>query len=469
MNINVHRSAKLRRLFGILLITVLVSAWAQEENVDPRKGRVTASPTSGNRYSLEQEIQLGRQAADEIERKLTLLPADHPMSRYIASLGNKLVESAPGFKFPYTFKVVEEKSVNAFALPGGPIYIHTGLIQAATESELAGVMGHEIAHVVMRHSTRQSSRQMRAQLPLAILGGVLGTGVGGLAGSLGQMGVSFASGTVFMKYSRDAETEADKVGAQIMYDAGYDPLAIVSFFTKLKEQPDNNRMPQFLSSHPDPGNRAKEITRILSRFPPKQFSQSDSAEFLAAQKALTNTKGGEVKTEASTLHRLALPDIVTSDFKSFQHEGYTIQYPANWRFDGDSVSTVMIYPEGGFSDGTLAYGVMISGFQPTTPASKELDAAMKELMADIEETNPDLRPNGSPQVFKLGSLSARRLDWTGKSAVEEKGEPLKERVRLIALLRKSAVVLYVVFVAPEPDFDGLWPTFEHMLNSLQVR
>jgi len=392
------------------------------------------------------------------------------MSKYIASLGMKLADSAPGFRFPYTFKVVREKSVNAFALPGGPIYVHTGLIEAATESELAGVMGHEISHVVMRHSTRQASRQMRAQLPLAILGGALGMGVGGLAGSLAQMGISFASGSVFMKYSRDAETEADMVGAQIMHDAGYDPRAVVSFFNKLKEQSGRNRTPQFLRSHPDPGNRAKEIESILSRFPAKQYKQSESAEFLAAKKALTGVKAGQNKSEPSTpLTRLSLSNIADSNFKNFQHAAYTISYPANWRLKGDSASTVTIYPEGGLGDGLLAYGAMISGFQPKASASKELDAAMRELIADIEQTNPDLRLHSSPQVFTLASLPARRLDWVGKSPVQEKGEPLKGRVRLIALARKSGGVLYAVFVAPDLDFIGLWPTFERMLNSLQVR
>jgi predicted Zn-dependent protease len=205
----------------LLLISIaFLTAWAQE-NVDPKKGRVTANPTSGNRHSLEQEIQIGRQGVGDVERQLPLLPADHPVSKYVNSLGQKLAAKAPGYKFPYTFKVVREKSVNAFALPGGPIYAHTGLIDAASESELAGVMGHEISHVVMRHSTRQASRQMKAQIPLAILGGVLGAGVGGMAGSLAQMGMSITAGSVFMKYSRDAKTEADMVGAQIIYDAGY--------------------------------------------------------------------------------------------------------------------------------------------------------------------------------------------------------------------------------------------------------
>jgi beta-barrel assembly-enhancing protease len=245
---------------------------------------------------------------------------------------------------------------------------------------------------------------------------------------------------------------------------------IVTFFNKLKEQSDKSRGPQFLRSHPDPGNRAKEITRILSRFPPKQFPQSDSAEFLAAKEALADVKAGQNKSEASTtLPRLSLSNIADSNFKNFQHSAYTISYPANWRVQGDSASTVTIYPEGGVGENSIAYGVMISGFEPKTSASKELDAAVRELIVDIEQTNPDLRLYSSPQAFTLGKLSARRLDWSGKSPVQEKGEPLKEHVRLVALPGKSEVILYAVFVAPEPDFNGLWPTFERMLNSLQVR
>jgi hypothetical protein len=275
---------------------------------------------------------------------------------------------------------------------------------------------------------------------------------------------------MFMKYSRDAETEADMVGAQIMHDAGYDPRAIISFFNKLKEQSGGGRTPQFLSSHPDPGNRAEEITRMLSRFPPKEYRKSDSAAFLVARRSLANVQAGQNQSGPSTpLSRLALSNITGSHFKPFQHAAYTISYPANWRLNGDSSSTVTIFPEGGLGDGSLAYGAMISGFQPETSANRALDAAMTELIADIEQTNPDFRIYSGPEAFTLGSLSARRLDWSGRSAVQENGEALKQRVRLVALPGKSGVVLYAVFVAPEPDFDGLWPTFEHMLNSLQVR
>src|SRR5579863_3239710 len=473
MNPNRDRSRKFRPVC-ILLSLMLVSAWAQD-NVDPKKGRVTNNPTSGNRYSLEQEIQLGRQSVPDIEKTLPILPADHPMSKYIDSLGQKLAAKAPGYKFPYTFKVVREKSINAFALPGGPIYVHTGLIELATESELAGVMGHEISHVVMRHSTRQASRQMKAQLPLAILGGVLGATVGGAVGSLAQMGMSITAGSVFMKYSRDAEIEADMVGAQIMYDAGYDPQAVVSFFNKMKAQGEGRGGPQFLSSHPDPGDRAKNISSILSRFPPKQFQQTDSTEFVAAKKALANVNTesaaeANLKQKPAPMSRLSMQNIASGNLRDFQHVAYAIRYPENWHLNGTAdASNVTIYPKGGFAGGTVAYGAMISGFRPKGSGSKELDAALRELMADVEQTNPDLRVANSPQAFTLNDRPARKLDWFGKSAVQEKEQPMRERVRLIALQNKSNVVLYLVFVAPDADFTALWPVFERMLTTLQVR
>jgi beta-barrel assembly-enhancing protease len=356
-------------------------------------------------------------------------------------------------------------------MPGGPIYVHTGLIEAANEAELAGVMGHEISHVVMRHSTRQASRHMKAQIPLAILGGVLGAGVGGWAGQLGQMGISFAAGSVFMKYSRDAETEADMVGAQIIYDAGYNPQAIVTFFQKLKEKEGNKSGPQFLASHPDPGNRAKNISSILSRFPKKNFQEQAGTEFLAAKKSLAKLKEPAAPSggEQLVIARLSVESIASPETKTFQHVAYSMNYPSNWQLTGNADSSVEIAPENGSSNGTLAYGVMISGCEPKSK-NRELDAALRELRTDIELANASLRIANSPQAIDLDGLPARCLDWFGESAVREDGKALKERVRLLAVPLKSGVVLYLVFVAPEPDFASLWSgAFDSMLRSFKVR
>lgn len=457
--------------FSVFLALALVAS--AQQNSDPKKGRVTTNPMSGNRYSIEQEIQLGRQAVPEIEKKLPLLPENHPMSKYINTLGQKLAAQAPGYKFPYTFKVVREKSINAFALPGGPIYVHTGLIEAANEGQLAGVMGHEISHVVMRHSTRQATRQMNSQIPLAILGGVLGMGVGGLAGSLGQMGISFTAGTVMMKYSRDAETEADMVGAQIIYDAGYNPEAIVTFFKKLQAEKGKGG-PQFLNSHPDPGNRAKNISSILSRFPPKQFAQGDSAEFVAAKQALANVKAESPQEvmqqeKAAQGARLSVKNISSGEFTEFRHASYTISYPQDWQIKGNASSaSVSLYPEGGMAGDALTYGVMISGFHPKSKTD-ELHAAVQELRSDIQMSNPSLREYNSAQTFTLQGKNSVKLDWLGTSAVRENGKAMGERVRLVATPGKSGVILYMVFVAPDADFEALSPTFDKIMNSFQAR
>ena len=285
-----EQSSRLRSVVAVVLILTTLVAFA---NVDPKKGRVTANPSSGNRYSLEQEVDYGRQAIAEIEKELPLLPVDHPVSKYINALGNQLAAKAPGYKFPYTFRVVNQKEINAFALPGGPIYVNTGTIAAASEAELAGVVGHEVSHVVMRHSTRQASRQSKATIPLAILNGVLGSSVGGWAGSLAQMGISIGAGSVFTKYSRDAETEADMVGAQIIYDTGFDPHAMVTFFQKLKEQQGGGGGPSFLASHPDPGNRARDVANILSRFAAKKFQQGGQRQISSGEERACNDRPRE--------------------------------------------------------------------------------------------------------------------------------------------------------------------------------
>ena len=441
-------------------------------NWDPKKGRVTTNPTSGNSYTIPQEIEIGKQASAEIEKKLPLVPADNPASVYIRSLGEKIAAQAPGYKFPYTFKIVQEKSVNAFAMPGGPIYIHTGLIAKANEAELAGVMGHEISHVVMRHSTRQATRQMKAQIPLAILGGVLGATVGGWTGSLAQMGISFTAGSVFMKYSRDAETEADMVGAQIMYDAGYNPQGIVTFFRKLEAEGSSGG-PQFLSSHPNPGNRAQQVTQILSRYPPKTYPTGDSPEFTAAKAELAQlpdlTPQPGAAEPSGSFARLSIGDITGRPYKTYRHSMYSIAYPQNWTIESTAQTAVTFHPDGGYSANALSYGVIVSGFSPR-PRASDPDEAMRLLIANVRQTDPSLKVQGKAQSFTLHGKRADRIDFLGNSPVRSGGRPLAERVRLVALPEtRGGEFLYLLFVAPDADFKALWPTFEQMLYSLQPR
>lgn len=465
----IRRPLILPALFLAFLVTTLPAFAQAQGNTDPKKGRVTANSMSGNSYTIEQEIKLGCEAAAEVEKKLPIVPADNPASQYINELGQKIAAEAPGYKFDYTFKIVQEKSVNAFALPGGPIYIHTGLIEKADEAELAGVLGHEISHVVMRHSTRQASRQMKAQIPLAILGGVLSATVGGWAGSLAQLGISFTAGSVFLKYSRDAETEADMVGAQIMYDAGYDPQAIVTFFRKLEEEGSRGG-PEFLNSHPNPGNRAQQISQMLSRYPPKNYPPGDSAEYVSAKAALAALPAITPPAAAPTpaLARLSIRDITGRPYRTYRHRQYSIAYPQNWQIDDAASTNVTFYPDGGFDSNALSYGVIVSGFTPS-PRTNNPGEAMRQLINNIRQTDPSLRPQGKSQSFTLHGTRADRIDFLGNSPVSANGRPLAERVRLVTIFYRSGEFLYLLFVAPDADFKPLWPTFEQMLYSFQPR
>jgi predicted Zn-dependent protease len=209
-----------------------------------------------NLFSKEQDVQLGREAAQEVRQKYREVQSPF-LKDYVRRIGERLA-STPAAResgFPFSFAVLEDKSVNAFALPGGPMFILSGLIRNVdNEAQLAAVMSHEMAHVVLRHGTHEASKANLIKLPLLLAGEALGNQ--SLLTTLANLG---ASGLI-LKYSRDAESEADALGAHIMASAGYDPLEMARFFNKLNSA--GGRSPgwtQFLSDHPNPGNREHAI------------------------------------------------------------------------------------------------------------------------------------------------------------------------------------------------------------------
>src|SRR6266704_4660299 len=216
-----------------------------------------------NFFSLEKEIQMGRQLAAEIERQVKLVE-DPTINEYVNRVGQNLVRNSDA-KVPFTIKVVESDEINAFALPGGFFYVNTGLILAADdESELAAVMAHEIAHVAARHGTKQASKAELvnfASIPLIFMGGVGGFALRQAAGFLIPM--------QFLQFSRGDEAEADYLGLQYLYKTGYDPGAMVSFFEKLqaKESARPGSVSKMFSTHPPTGDRIemskKNIELIL--------------------------------------------------------------------------------------------------------------------------------------------------------------------------------------------------------------
>jgi predicted Zn-dependent protease len=237
----------------VLLVTASVSA---QTKIEPRK----------NSFKPSQDVQLGRQAAAEIRHQLPLLN-DGPTDALVERIGGRLVAAVPARMaqpaFRYSFDVVNLREINAFALPGGPMFLHRGMLQAArTDDEVAGVMAHELSHVILRHGTLQAAKAQKFQLG-ALAGQVIGSIVGGTKGAIIAQGSQIGIGTYFMKYSREYEREADLLGAQLMARAGYDPRQMAQMFRTIQQQ-GGNRGPEFLSDHPNPGNRYDAILREAS-------------------------------------------------------------------------------------------------------------------------------------------------------------------------------------------------------------
>ena len=305
----------------------------------------------------------------------------------------------------------------------GRSYVNLGTIQAAdNEAELAGVMAHEISHVVQRHGTRAATKQMAAQLPLAILGGIMGRGA---LSQMAQLGISFGVGSYFLKNSRSAESEADLLGADIMHDAGYDPRAMAEFFTKLEKEGGGARGPQFLSDHPDPGNRAQAVSREANTLPRKQY-QTTSADFsrvkqlvagmkpLTAQEISALQKGGGMGP-GGTVPGGGI-EMPSGSFQKLEHNDYSISYPDNWQVYGDKSSAVTIAPQNGVSENAIAYGVMISVYQPEggEHASRPGDARVRELAAPVESGHEADRQRREHACERRGSeVGGVDRDFTG--------------------------------------------------------
>jgi predicted Zn-dependent protease len=228
-----------------------------------------------NFYSIEKEMALGRQLSFEVEQGSRLL-TDPMVNQYINRVGQVLVQHSD-CKVPFVIKIVDDDEVNAFALPGGFFYVDTGLILAANdEAELAGVMAHEIAHVCARHATRNVTRAEIAQyasLPLLFLGGPVGYAVRELS--------SVAMPLSFLKFSRDAEREADLLGIQYQYASGYDPTAFVDFFEKLEseEKTSHNFVARAFMTHPMTDDRVRRAEGMLEMLPDRESYITDTSEF----------------------------------------------------------------------------------------------------------------------------------------------------------------------------------------------
>ena len=225
--------------------------------------------------SVADEIAIGRQAQAKVKQETPQLK-DAAVQAYVARIGRQLAAHAKGERYPYSFSVADYREINAFALPGGPVWVNRGAMQAAgTESQLAGVLAHEIAHISQRHAAQQLSKAMVTNLGLGLLGALLGNAGGSGAANIAARYV--ASGA-FLKFSRDDEQEADRIGVGIMARAGWDPHGMIDLMESIRaqEKRDPSSVEIFFSNHPSPKDRVARLTRVV---PQRRTGKRDSADF----------------------------------------------------------------------------------------------------------------------------------------------------------------------------------------------
>jgi len=491
-----------RRLLWLIVVLLTTRVYSQSESPE--------FPNPGNAHmSRDDQRTLGMQAATQVYRQMPVLPDSSPETQYIRQLGQKLVSTIPSeYSWPFEFHVVAQKEINAFALPGGQMFINIGTITAASnEAELAGVMAHEMSHVYMQHSAKQAHKAETTSLLTGLAGTVLGGTLGGAAGQLGQMGIQMGAQGLMLKYSRTDESQADAVGAVILYKAGYNPQAMADFFKTLESQGGGNP-PQWLSDHPNPGNREQAIEKEIRNWPPENYA-SDSPTFQKTRqhalgvKAYTgeeiaqgaksgawsalNKKNGSTlsPTGASALsagasvpgptssphaHEVSLQSVLPSPRMLTGNLGpVRLEYPENWQvtMPKQQGQFVTIAPEAGITADGVGYGVLLNGLALPNGERISIDDVTRQLVQDMQQNN-GLQPVGEAQPITVGGVQGRSVTLQSTSPFPDaNGQPQVERDWLVTVPQHNGSVIFMIFVAPESAFTRFQPTYEAMLKSAQ--
>jgi len=247
-----------------------------------------------NLFTKQQDIQLGQEAAAQIRENVTIV--NNPvLTAYVNSVGKRLMATpeARNCGFSFTFQIVADPAINAYALPGGPMFINTGLLRTvASEAQFAGAMAHEMSHVILRHGTNQASKVDLIQLPIALAGQLSNSDT--LIGQLAQLGIGLGADSVLLKFNRIHESQADLMGAHLMAEAGYDPIQMARFFARLNDQ---SGALVFLSDHPNPGDRSRAIKDEAARLPQQTYGYQ-TGHFQDMKKAVATVHEPPPKTQA---------------------------------------------------------------------------------------------------------------------------------------------------------------------------
>lgn len=452
-----------RRLCSLGLLSALALAPVLGA-IDPDKLR-----PGFNLFSKEQDVQLGKEAAAQVRQQYQEV-RNPELENYIRRVGERIAAApeARNSGFPFSFTPLNSKEVNAFALPGGPTFVFSGLVREAdNEAQLAGVLAHELSHVILRHGTNQASKANLVQLPAMLAGAVVGNG--SILGQLSQLGIGLGANSLLLKFSRTAESQADALGAKMMAEAGYNPIEMARFFEKL-EASGGSRGPEFLSDHPNPGNRVKAIEELIQQFPRAQYAQNIGDFEKAKQLVSQLPPAPEPRSQRAGAPRPS-PSADGSGMQQVQTQNFALSYPSGWQAFGDQNSSMItIAPrEGLVQTGNggvqVGYGAMASYYFPESGRGNNanLKDATQELIQHLHGQNPSLRPSSGSKKVRVDGQQGMITNLTSDSPFGS-----TERDVLLTVSRPEGL-FYLVFVAPENQFGQLQGTFNEMLNSIRFR
>ena len=436
-----------------------------------------------NKYTPAQDVELGRKAADEARQQLPIL-YDEETTSYIEGIGRRLVAAIPPDlrhpEFHYTFEVVNVREINAFALPGGPMFVNRGMIQTAkSEGEIAGVMAHELSHVVLRHGTAQATKATPYEIG-TVAGAILGAVIGGGWGRVISQGTQFGIGAAFLRFGREFERQADIEGSHIMARAGYDPRDMANVFKTIEEQSGPGG-PQWLSDHPNPGNRYEYITeearllrvenpvRDTRAFEDVQARLQRMPRAPSTEEATRNAaRNRPVGTSGSGDTRMPTGRVEPPSprFRTYDENGdFRVSVPENWR-EVQTSSTVTFAPDGAYGtrDGQtiFTHGVEIG---LTRNETHDLQTATQELIDSLANGNPSLT---RPSRFDRARIGDRAgLHTTLSNTSEANGQ--RETVDIYTAQLDNGLLLYVVGVAPANADREYARVFDRIVNSIDLR
>jgi Zn-dependent protease with chaperone function len=434
-----------------------------------------------NKYNISEDVTAGREAARQVEEQLPILN-DSQVQSYVSNIGARLAESIPReFQHPefhYTFKVVNVSDINAFALPGGPMYVNRGMIEAAkTEGEVAGVMAHEMSHVALRHGTAQAGKATKYEVG-SVLGQIAGAVLGGTLGQVVSYGTQFGLGTAFSRFSREYEKQADILGSHIMASAGYDPRDMANMF-KTIEKISGNGGPQWMSDHPNPSNRYQyindeanmlrvtnpirdtrafvDVQNRLHRMPP-----APTTEQATKQGGNRRTSQGGRNPGGSQIGRVDPPSAQMTTFD----EGnlFRISVPANWQ-ELPSNTTVTFAPQGGYGDyqgqSVFTHGVEVG---TSRNESHDLRTATDELVSSLSQSNPQLQGRSSYNAINIAGR--RGLHTVLNNVSDVTRQP--EQIELFTAQLNDGTLFYLIGVAPANEFSTYQRVFNQVVRSIQL-